>query len=297
VVNKLLEIRNPRLWGEGHACASDGKRFPSWSQNLMSEWRSRYHGDGVLVYWHVETGAICIYSQLRSFSSSEVAAMIEGLVSHDTEMRVEKNFVDSHGQSEVAFAFCHLLGTVRLMPRLKRIKYERLYLPAKGMVGEFPNLTGVLTRPIRGDLITQQYDEMVKAAVAKALAEVGKAEKTIFLCDYLSSRETQYEVNDGLQVVENWNSTNEFICYGRHGEMATNSREQQEATTLSLQLLQNCLMLINTILIQRPIDRQGLWARLQPEDFRALTPLFYGHINPYGLFELDLEGPSFLEAA
>src|SRR5271157_4469067 len=129
---------------------------------------------------------------------------------------------------------------------------------------EFPNLTGVLTRPIRGDLITQQYDEMVKAAVAlkdgtataeailrrfnsynvahptyKALAEVGKAEKTIFLCDYLSSRETQYEVNDGLQVVENWNSTNEFICYGRHGEMATNSREQQEATTLSLQLLQN----------------------------------------------------------
>jgi TnpA family transposase len=119
-----------------------------------------------LVYWHVETGAVCIYSQLRSFSSSEVAAMIEGLVRHDTEMRVEKNFVDSHGQSEVAFAFCHLLGTVRLMPRLKRIKYERLYLPAKGMVGEFPNLTGVLTRSIRGDLITQQYDEMVKAAVA-----------------------------------------------------------------------------------------------------------------------------------
>ena len=104
-------------------------------------------------------------------------------------------------------------------------------------------------------------------------------------------------MNDGLQVVENWNSTNEFICYGRQGEFATNSREQQEATTLSLQLLQNCLMLINTILIQRTIDRQGLWARLQPEDFRALTPLFYGHINPYGLFELDLEGPSFLEAA
>jgi TnpA family transposase len=51
-----------------------------------------------------------------------------------------------------------------------------------------------------------------------------------------SSRETQYEVNDGLQVVENWNSTNEFICYGRQGELATNSREQQEATTLSLQL-------------------------------------------------------------
>jgi len=33
-------------------------------------------------------------------------------------------------------------------------------------------------------------------------------------------------------------------------------------------------------LIQPTMDRQGLWARLQSEDFRALTPLFYGHINP-----------------
>jgi hypothetical protein len=153
VVNKILALRNPLLWGEGHSCASDGKRFDSWSQNLMTEWRSRYNGYGVLVYWHVETNAVCIYSQLRSFSFSEVAAMIEGLIRHDTEMRVEKNFVDSHGQSEVAFAFCSLLGGVRLMPRLKRIKYERLYLPDKGMSGAFPNLAGVLSRPVRWDLI------------------------------------------------------------------------------------------------------------------------------------------------
>jgi len=206
IVNKILALRDPRLWGEGHACASDGKRFESWRQNLMTEWRSRYKGYGVLVYWHVETNAVCLYSQLRNFSFSEVAAMIEGLIRHDTEMRVEKNFVDSHGQSEVAFAFCHLLGGVRLMPRLKRLKYERLYLPDIGMTGAFPNLAGVLSRPIRWDLIMQQYDEMVKHAVAlktgtataeailkrfnsynvthptyKALAELGKVEKSIYL--------------------------------------------------------------------------------------------------------------------
>jgi hypothetical protein len=92
--------------------------------------------------------------------------MIEGLVRHDTEMRVEKNFVDSHGQSEVAFAFCHLLGAVRLMPRLKRIKYERLYLPNKGTAESYPNLAGTFARPIRWDLVEQQYDEMVKSSVA-----------------------------------------------------------------------------------------------------------------------------------
>ena len=133
--------------------------------------------------------------------------------------------------------------------------------------------------------------------ISPKLISVGKAEKTIFLCDYLASRETQYEVNDGLQVVENWNATSDIICYGRRGELATNSREQQDITLLSLQLLQNCLMLVNTILVERTLEKHGLWERLNPEDRRALTPLFHTHINPYGLFELDLESPSFLIAA
>jgi TnpA family transposase len=322
VVNKLLALRNPQLWGEGHACASDGKRFESWRQNLMTEWRSRYKGYGILVYWHVETNAVCIYSQLRNFSFSEVAAMIEGLVRHDTEMRVEKNFVDSHGQSEVAFAFCKLLGNVRLMPRLKRLKYERLYLPDKGMGGAFPNLAGVLSRPIRWDLIAQQYDEMVKHAVAlqtgtataeailkrfnsynvthptyKALAELGKVEKTLYLCEYLSSLTLRHEVEAGLNVVERWNEANDFLCYGRQGVFATNNREQQEITTLALQLLQNCLMLINTLLVEKTLEQDQLLPQLTDADRRALTPLFYEHVNPYGLFTLDLNRPPLLEAA
>jgi len=51
VVNKLLALRNPRLWGEGaSSCASDGSRFESWKQNPMTEWRSRYKGYGVMIY-------------------------------------------------------------------------------------------------------------------------------------------------------------------------------------------------------------------------------------------------------
>jgi hypothetical protein len=78
-----------------------------------------------------------------------------------------------------------------------------------------------------------------------------------------------------FNLVENWNATNDFICYGRKGELATNSREQQEAVTLSLQLLQNCMMLISTILVERTIEDEDLWGRLSAEDFRAMTPLFH----------------------
>ena len=53
--------------------------------------------------------------------------MIEGVLRHDTEMEIERQYVDSHGQSEVAFAFCRLLG-FQLLPRLKAIGAQRLYL-------------------------------------------------------------------------------------------------------------------------------------------------------------------------
>jgi Tn3 transposase DDE domain len=44
--------------------------------------------------------------------------------------------------------------------------YERLYLSEKGIAADYPNLAGIFARAIRWDLVEQQYDEMVKAAVA-----------------------------------------------------------------------------------------------------------------------------------
>jgi hypothetical protein len=126
VVNAIFAARLPEIWGEGTAaCASDSKKFGAWDQNLMTEWHVRYGGRGVMIYWHVERRSACIYSQLKRCSSSEVAAMIEGVLRHCTEMSVEKNYVDSHGQSEVAFAFCHLLG-FELLPRLKGLSRQKL---------------------------------------------------------------------------------------------------------------------------------------------------------------------------
>jgi len=80
----------------------------------------------------------------------------------------------------------------------------------EGKPEAYPNLRAVLTRPINWELIRQQYNQVVKYAIAlrlvtaqteailrrftrnnlqhptyQALAELGKAVKTIFLCRYL----------------------------------------------------------------------------------------------------------------
>ena len=314
VTNGTLIARNPAIWGESTtACASDSKHFGAWDQNLTTQWHVRYGGRGIMIYWHVERKSLCIHSQLKSPSSSEVAAMIEGVIRHCTEMSIDRQYVDSHGQSEVAFAFCHLLG-FDLLPRLKAIHIQRLYRPESGRPEAYEHLQPILTRPIDWDLIRRQYDQMVKYATAlrlgtaeteailrrftrsnvqhptyKALAELGKAIKTLFLCRYLHEETLRREIHEGLNVIEHWNGANDFVFFARRGELASNRTEDHELSMLSLHLLQNCMVYINTLMMQQVLSRPHWAERLTTTDLRALTPLIWEHVNPYGRFELNME--------
>jgi TnpA family transposase len=313
VVDATLAIKNPHIWGDTVTwSASDSKQFGAWDQNLRAQWHHRYRQAGVMVYWHVSNQSLCIYSQLKAPSSSEVASMIEGVLRHCTEMQIDRNYVDTHGQSEVAFAFCRLLG-FQLMPRLKNIYEQKLHIPYKEDISQYPTLTPILKSVIDWELIRQQYDEMVKYATAlrlgtaqteailkrftrnnihhptyKAFSELGRAIKTIFLFRYLHDIDMRREIFEGLNIIENWNSANGFIFYGKHGDIAINDVDAQEVTIRAMHLLQASLVYVSTLMIQQVLADPEWYNRFTDADWRGLTPLFYKHINPYGRFDLDM---------
>ncbi|MFE2471195.1 Tn3 family transposase [Streptomyces mirabilis] len=246
ITNATFAVRQETVWGQGTTTvASDSTHFKAWDRNIFTEWHSRYGGRGVLVYWHIEKGSMAIHSQLLNCTASEVAAAIEGMMRHATTMQTEGNYVDSHGQSEIGFGLTRLLG-YDLLPRIKQINKVKLYRPGREDEDSYERVADAMTRPIRWDVIENNYDQLIKYATAirvgtastkailrrftrtashpvyQAMLEVGRAQKTIFVARYLRDRDLQREIQEGLNVVEGWNGANDIIFFGKSGELSSN---------------------------------------------------------------------------
>ena len=48
------------------------------------------------------------------------------------------------------------------------------------------------------------------------------------------------------------------------------------------------MVYINTLMLQQVLAQPNWVDKLTPRDLRALTPLIWEHVNPYGRFELDM---------
>jgi hypothetical protein len=89
-----------------------------------------------------------------------------------------------------------------------------------------------------------------------------------------------------LNVVESWNQGNAVIFFGKGGDIPGNRRDQQELSVLCLRVLQASIGYLNTLMIQDVVG-EGL-VEIGAEDERALTPLFWSNIAPYGEVKLDM---------
>lgn len=159
----------------------------------------------------------CIYSQLKSCASSEVAAMIEVLLRHSLDADIDTSYVDTHGASVVGFAFTGPLG-FRLLPRLKNLGAIRPYrLDGTGTSYASP---GRSSTPPRCAWVPRSPRPSCGGSPARG-------PNTARMSRWRSSG-ARSEIHGGLQVVENWNSGNPVIFYSKDcdltGPIASTSR-------------------------------------------------------------------------
>ncbi|WSA56692.1 transposase [Nonomuraea fuscirosea] len=84
------------------------------------------------------------------------------------------------------------------------------------------------------------------------------------------------------------NSANKDIFYGKAGDLTGDDREHVEVSTLALHLVQAAIVYLNTRMVQIVLAEPKWRKKLSDADRRALSALFWSHLNLYGRFELDM---------
>ena len=82
-------------------------------------------------------------------------------------------------------------------------------------------------------------------------------------------------------MIDERNGANDFVFFDRRGELASNRTEDHELSMLALHLLQNCMIYINTLMMQQVLARAHWAPRLTATDARAVTLPIWEHVNPY----------------
>ena len=165
-------------------------------------------------------------------------------------------------------------------------------------------------RAIDWDLIAAQYDDVIKYATSiksnaasttailrrfhrtnlmhpayQAMQEIGRAQRTIFACRYLQDRDLQREINAALNVAESWNAGTRSSTTARAATSPATAATSRSSRALPSGAA-SVGVLLNTLLIQDVLADGDL--QLAAEDQRAITPLFWSHIAPYGEVTLDM---------
>ena len=245
----------------------------------------------------------------------EALYVLDGLLENDTDLQPSEHYTDTHGFTEQLFGLCYLLG-FSFMPRLKDLADQQLYKISK--TDNYGELTSIFRQAIDWQLIEEQYDQLVKIAaslknktapahtvlqrlinatpadhISKALTQLGRIVKTIFILKYLSDEKLRRKVQKQLNRGEQRHGLAKWLFFANYGEFRTGDYEEIMNKASCLSILSNAALIWNTIEIGKIIDQLKLGgAEINDENIAGISPLLFRHIIPNGTyhFKEDNEG-------
>jgi len=303
------QSRHPfaQYWGDGTTSSSDGQRFRvGGSAESTGHINPKYGSEpGRLFYTHISDQYAPFSSKVVNVGVRDSTYVLDGLLYHESELRIEEHYTDTAGFTDHVFGLMHLLG-FQFAPRIRDLGDTKLFIPkeAAGLDTLKPLIGGTLgVKHIRShwDEILRLSTSIQKGTVtaslmmrklgsyprqnglAIALRELGRIERTLFILDWLQSVELRRRVQVGLNKGEARNALARAVFFYRLGEIRDRSFEQQRYRASGLNLITAAIVLWNTVYLERATNAlREHGAEVDNELLQYLSPLGWEHINLTG---------------
>jgi len=301
------------LWGDGTTSSSDGQFFRSGKRGDPAGEVNARHGTtpGLSFYTHVSDQHGPYNIRAISATDHEAPFVLDGLMHHGSQLRINTHYTDTNGASDHVFILCRMLG-FRFCPRLRDFPDRRLAsIEPAALYGDL--LQPIFGRRIRTDIIRQHWDEVVRLVASLqagvvapsvmlkklaayrrqnqldlALQELGRIERTLFMLDWLESPDLRRRCHAGLNKSEQRHALAQVICTFRQGRIAERSAQAQQFRASGLNLVIAAIVHWNSTYLADAIAHLRAAGEVVPAELLAHTsPLSWEHISLSGDFLWD----------
>jgi TnpA family transposase len=249
IVNFQHRLPLAEHWGEGTTSSSDGQRFRAGGHaEATGQVNLRYGNEpGALFYTHISDQYAPFHTKVINATVRDATHVLDGLLYHESDLKIEEHYTDTAGFTDHVFALCHLLG-FRFAPRIRDLADKRLYVSSRSNL--YPALSGLTGGTINLKQILAQWEEVLRLAssirqgtvtaalilrklgsyprqngLALALRELGRIERTLFMLEWLQDPALRRRVNAGLNKGEAKNALARAVFFNRLGELRDRSFE------------------------------------------------------------------------
>jgi TnpA family transposase len=303
------QFRHPfaAWWGDGTTSSSDGQNFKAGGRGQFAGRVNPKYGPepGVQFYTHISDQYAPFHTKVINATVRDATHVLDGLLYHESDLRIEEHYTDTAGFTDHVFALMHLLG-FRFAPRIRDLADKRLYI--YGDTKHSPTLAGLIGGSIHVKHIRAHGEEILRLAasiqqgtvtaslmlrklgsyprqngLAVALRELGRIERTLFTLDWLQNIELRRRVQIGLNKGEAKNALARAVFFNRLGELRDRSFENQRYRASGLNLVVAAIVLWNTVYLERStvaLRKHG--QAVDDKLLQHLSPLGWAHINLTG---------------
>ena len=302
-----------QIWGEGRTASSDGQFFRASDRAARrGDINLHYGSEPGTKFYSGLSDQYGYYSILPiSPTESEAVYVLDGLFDHDTILEIEELFTDTGGASDHVFALFCLIGR-RFSPRLRNIKDRKFHTFEKA--DSYPTLANHIGAPINTALIMEHWDELLRLAasimtravapstilkwcsssksseLAKALRELGRIERTMFMIEWYSSPALRRRCQAGLNKGEAAHKLKRAVFFHERGEIRDRSFDSQAYRASGLNLVVSAIVHWNTVYLSRATAHLRQQGRHIPDELlKHVSPLSWEHINLTGIYSWDAE--------